>query len=127
LKPGGKYLCLTPNRLSGPHDVSRGFDAVATGFHLKEYTFSELASLLEESGFERITPLFGFRGRFWTSRPWILRIIESSIAALPGALRQKLGDRPPLRGFLGLNVLAQKAEIFEDSRSPGLDQTPRAR
>src|SRR6266545_3694618 len=22
LKPGGKYLCITPNRLSGPHDIS---------------------------------------------------------------------------------------------------------
>ena len=32
LAPGGRYICITPNRLSGPHDVSRNFDDVATGF-----------------------------------------------------------------------------------------------
>jgi SAM-dependent methyltransferase len=30
IRPGGVYVCITPNRLSGPHDVSRGFDEVAT-------------------------------------------------------------------------------------------------
>ena len=44
LVPGGIYLCITPNRLSGPQDVSRDFDMVATGFHLKEYTISELSN-----------------------------------------------------------------------------------
>src|SRR6185503_12322595 len=37
LAPGGLYICITPNRLSGPHDVSQYFEDVATGFHLKEY------------------------------------------------------------------------------------------
>ena len=35
LKPGGAYICITPNALCGPHDVSRGFDREPTGFHLK--------------------------------------------------------------------------------------------
>ena len=38
LRPGGVYICLTPNRVNGPHDISQYFDSVATGFHLKEYT-----------------------------------------------------------------------------------------
>jgi SAM-dependent methyltransferase len=33
---GGVYICITPNRLNGPHDISRYFDTVAQGFHLKE-------------------------------------------------------------------------------------------
>ena len=51
LKPGGTYICVTPNRLSGPHDVSGQFDDEATGFHLKEYTCSDLARLFCEAGF----------------------------------------------------------------------------
>ncbi|HEY5247114.1 MAG TPA: class I SAM-dependent methyltransferase, partial [Dermatophilaceae bacterium] len=27
LRPGGRYFCITPNRLNGPHDVSRGIAA----------------------------------------------------------------------------------------------------
>lgn len=43
----GKYVCVTPNRLSGPHDVSGYFDKVATGFHLKEYTHRDLSDLFK--------------------------------------------------------------------------------
>ncbi len=42
LAVGGCYVFCTPNRLSGPHDVSRYFDDVATGLHLREYSFTEL-------------------------------------------------------------------------------------
>src|SRR5690606_25107770 len=38
LRPGGVCLCLTPNRITGPHDISGFFDEVATGLHLKEYS-----------------------------------------------------------------------------------------
>ena len=38
LAPGGVYVCITPNRLNGPHDISGYFADVATGLHLKEYT-----------------------------------------------------------------------------------------
>lgn len=31
LKKGGRYVCITPHRFSGPHDVSKHFDEVATG------------------------------------------------------------------------------------------------
>lgn len=37
LAPGGIYICITPNQLSGSHDVSQYFDEIATRFHLKEY------------------------------------------------------------------------------------------
>ena len=36
LKPGGMYICITPNRLCGPHDISRSFDDTPRGFHLRE-------------------------------------------------------------------------------------------
>ena len=46
LKPGGVYVCVTPNRLGGPYDISRYFDTVATGLHLKEYTVTECSAPL---------------------------------------------------------------------------------
>jgi SAM-dependent methyltransferase len=55
LKPGGVYVCVTPNRLCGPHDVSRYFDEVATGFHLKEYSVSELYALFKKVGFIQVS------------------------------------------------------------------------
>ena len=45
------YVCITPNRVSGPHDILGIFDDVVTGFHLKEYTFRELRRLFEDIGF----------------------------------------------------------------------------
>ena len=41
LTSGGVYVCVTPNRLSGPHDVSKHFSDKAEGFHLREYTVTE--------------------------------------------------------------------------------------
>lgn len=58
LRPGGRFLIETPSRLTGPWDVSRGFTAGATGFHLREYTNGELAGELRRAGFARVrTPL----------------------------------------------------------------------
>src|SRR5215212_158900 len=34
LAPGGRYVCVTPNRLWGPHDISRYFSDVPEGLHL---------------------------------------------------------------------------------------------
>ena len=42
LKPGGVYVCVTPNRLYGPSDISAFFDDEARGFHLKEYSLDEI-------------------------------------------------------------------------------------
>jgi hypothetical protein len=38
LKRDSVYCCVTPNRISGPHDISVYFDTVAQGLHLKEYS-----------------------------------------------------------------------------------------
>jgi SAM-dependent methyltransferase len=58
----GAYLCVTPNALSGPWDISRGFDDMATGLHLKEYTITELAQQFRAAGFSRVRALLSYRG-----------------------------------------------------------------
>ncbi len=51
LRPNGTYLGVTPNRLNGPHGISKYFDDEATGLHIKEYTNAELQALFLAAGF----------------------------------------------------------------------------
>jgi SAM-dependent methyltransferase len=55
LKKGGKYIFRTPNALSGPHDISKYFSDTPQGFHLKEWTYSEIRPVLLQVGFGRIS------------------------------------------------------------------------
>jgi len=101
LVPGGSYLCITPNRLSGPHDISRHFDAVATGLHLREYTTGELADLFSKVGFSRIKAVIGGKGRylFWPVCP--VRWLEGVLGRLPHALCRRLSLWLPIRLLVG--------------------------
>lgn len=54
LKPDGKYIIVTPNRLTGPHDITKSvFPEVkeALGFHLNETTVKELIGDMKKIGF----------------------------------------------------------------------------
>jgi SAM-dependent methyltransferase len=60
LKDKGVYAFRTPHAYFGPHDVSRYFSEKPEGFHLKEWTYSELMKMLKKwefsswSGFWRV-------------------------------------------------------------------------
>jgi SAM-dependent methyltransferase len=62
LKPGGRYVIRTPHALSGPWDVSRYFCDTPEGFHLKEWTYRELADTLRRLGYSDMEPLWSKRG-----------------------------------------------------------------
>jgi SAM-dependent methyltransferase len=96
LAPGGIYLCVTPNRLNGPHDISQFFDNVATGFHLREYTYGELAALFRSSGFRKIRPFVGFKGRYFSVPLPVLKLFEACWAMLPQGFARRVGR---MRGF----------------------------
>lgn len=51
LKVAGAYVFGTPHRFSGPHDISRGFSPMASGFHLREWTNRELVMVIRDAGF----------------------------------------------------------------------------
>jgi SAM-dependent methyltransferase len=108
LKPGGVYICITPNRLSGPHDVSRNFDQVATGFHLHEYAVGELATLFRAAGFRRIKALAGARGRYCAAPTFGFEWIETILAGAPESLGRRLARTLPFRLILGARVVAWK-------------------
>ncbi len=108
LAPGGHYLIMTPNRLNGPWDVSRGFDAIATGLHLREYTFTELRRLLLDTGFERVQPIVGLRGIYARFPAALVTATEALLAALPDRLSRWLANTMPLQVVLAIRLVATR-------------------
>lgn len=88
LGPGGVYICLTPNRLLGPSDISAFFDDEPSGFHLREYTTGDLVDLFQRAGFRRVRVIAIVAGRrfYLTSRPFVA--IEAVAVRLPRWLRR---------------------------------------
>jgi 2-polyprenyl-3-methyl-5-hydroxy-6-metoxy-1,4-benzoquinol methylase len=53
----GYLIVLTPHSFSGPHDVSKHFlpfGAKAEGFHLKEFSFTDMNQSLMNAGFQEV-------------------------------------------------------------------------
>jgi SAM-dependent methyltransferase len=108
LTRGGIYICDTPNRLSGPHDISRYFDQIATGFHLKEYTVTELSDLFALAGFSKSRIHVRVR-RIHVCLPVLAgRLCEPLLAKLPYMLRKQLTKFWPLRILLGIRLIGTK-------------------
>jgi len=106
LAPGGRYICVTPNRLSGPHDISKYFDEAATGFHLKEYTAGELTATFRRAGFSRVEALHGARGSFALGSVAPLVWFERLLARAP--FRRAIGRQALVRAFLGIQLVGVK-------------------
>ncbi len=86
----GMYICITPNRLNGPHDISRHFDVVATGFHLREYTNSELSDLFKQAGFSKVKAYVGIPALYVRFPLFVLRLQEGLLNRLPRKLSKPL-------------------------------------
>lgn len=109
LAPGGVYVCITPNRLYGPHDISQYFDPVATGLHLKEYTVSEVAGLFRRCGFSAV------RAYTTTAQKPALRVplaavsgVERTLDLLPQRMRRGLACSGSLKWLLRSRVVGTK-------------------
>ena len=107
LKPGGVYIIRTPNGLSGPHDVSRFFDDVATGLHLKEYSTSEIAAACGAIGFSRITPYIYLKDTLIHVPLWPVKALESVCARFSPRLRRAILGSFPIKRLLS-RVIARK-------------------
>lgn len=105
LKPGGRYLCSTPNRATGPHDISVYFDDTATGFHMKEYDCASLRDLLLKAGFSKVSFPLVIRGFRLATLPYsVLHSIERIVEAAPGGVRRV----PIIKAIMGITALATK-------------------
>lgn len=106
LKPGGSYIFRTPHAISGPHDISRYFCDRPEGLHLKEWTFTELHTVICGVGFSHFAT-------YWCAGPFILRVPKPHFFVLErllaGVSRQHL--RPVLRLlFPSVTAIATKTQ-----------------
>jgi SAM-dependent methyltransferase len=108
LRPGGCYVCVTPNRLNGPHDISQYFDTVATGLHMKEYTYRDLDRFFRDNGFEDTRACLGFRGRFAALPVACIGALETVLSVLPARLRIAVGRTPLFEKLLIIRFVARR-------------------
>lgn len=108
LAPNGVYICVTPNRLAGPHDISRYFDEVATGFHLREYTNTELRDLFFEVGFSKVETYAGGKGVYLRSPFPLVEFCELMLCTLPFSTRKMIANMLPMKALLGAILVARK-------------------
>lgn len=108
LRPEGIYICLTPNRLSGPHDISQYFDETATGLHLREYTTTELAKFFYQAGFTRVHAIFRLKSVQCRIPTRIVTVIEASLDILPHKWRRALARGALVRSLIGVSLIATK-------------------
>ena len=108
LAPGGVYICITPNRLTGPHDISLYFDSVATGFHLKEYTSSELIPLFRRVGFRSVHQYFRQRQTYLRMPSVLTRSLESVVEHLGPSMRRRVPENKLMRSLLTIRLVARK-------------------
>jgi SAM-dependent methyltransferase len=87
LADDGRLVVVTPNKLSGPHDLTRDFHPELTeaiGFHLREFTLREASALLRDAGFTDLRT------------PWRAHAPGYDGAAVTRAeARTGVGDRAP--------------------------------
>lgn len=105
LRPGGIYVCITPNRLTGPHDVSRQFAEVSCGLHLREYSATDLEALLTEAGFRCVHFYIGAGGRYLRIPSATARLFEKLAAKMPEPTRRRFGETLLAYVLFGVNAV----------------------
>jgi ubiquinone/menaquinone biosynthesis C-methylase UbiE len=109
LSPKGVYVCITPNRANGPHDISGYFDDRARGLHLREYNSTELREVFRASGFDQFRFYAGGRGRYVRIPGVLLTWSEQIYSQLPQTVRRRLRTWAIVNAWLGLNVAAGRS------------------
>jgi SAM-dependent methyltransferase len=107
LVKGGKYICITPHRFMGPHDISRYFEKEAKGFHIHEYTNRELHRLFAAAGFSSVRTHMRVKGRYSVIPGFLPRLIESMLQPAPYNVRRKL-SRTVFKNPLSIRLVAAK-------------------
>ncbi|MFH0786559.1 MAG: methyltransferase domain-containing protein [Pseudomonadota bacterium] len=108
LSAGGIYICITPNRLNGPHDISMFFTRTAAGFHLKEYTHTDLIGLFRSVGFSKFKTYVRVKGFYFRFPLALIRGCEAILAILPYPLRKPLVQNGFFRIFLAVHLVGIK-------------------
>lgn len=108
LKSGGLYICTTPNRITGPHDISGYFGYEPDGFHMREYDHAALASAFQDAGFRSARAQVSVKGRRLTLPIAPIALAESAISSLPRPARARLARVQQLKNLAGLTLIGRK-------------------
>lgn len=109
LKPKGIYLCLTPNRLNGAHDISKYFTEVASALHLKEYTHQELATLFQKTGFTTVYTYVGGKGIYVRFPLALINVCEKILETITPSLRRKVANLLLFQSLLAIRIVGRKS------------------
>ena len=108
LRPAGRYVCSTPSRLTGPHDISGYFGHDPTGFHLCEYDYASLATMFRDAGFRSTRAVVTIKGRRLTLPVRLARLAEQVLLGSPPSVRDWLTSLEPVRNLAGVTLIGQK-------------------
>jgi len=109
LRENGKIVIVTPNSLTGPYDISRNYSLTPVGFHLKEYTNSEIKTLLLNAGFTNPKFFIGSkRIGYFPVNIHCLLILETLYKKVSNNIRYKLKNISALKNLFGIKVTAVK-------------------
>jgi len=113
LSSGGMLITVTPNRLTGPWDISRLFEPLGTkakGFHFHEYTFAEVLNLMKIHGLKSyksvIRPIKLRKFQNYIILPLNINIIKKIIEKLSLLFPYKM--RKKVLTFIGSEVSIMK-------------------
>ena len=108
LKPGGRYVCCTPNRLTGPHDISIYFGHQPTGFHMREYDHRSLGALFRSAGFSSVAATVSLKGYSLALPVAVMGWAERLLEAMPSRIRTALALQPVMVNVAGVNLVGTK-------------------
>jgi len=108
LKPGALYRCITPSRVTGPHDISCYFDDSATGLHLQEYDSVAMKEIFRSAGFRQVKFCVSVKDTQIFMPHWLLRSMELLLLAMPPDARGKFARVNTVRLVAGLDVIGIK-------------------
>jgi len=95
LVDGGAYLVVTPNRIYGPHDISRNFADRAQCLHLREYTHGDLAQELRRAGFGDVRVIGRLGEPPRSGGLGLIGVVERVVDGLPPRWRRALLAKAP--------------------------------
>ena len=90
LKKNGLYVFRTPHSFCGPHDISGYFSDEPEGFHLKEWTYQELAAVLSELKFSSWRGILSVKGVCMSLPASFFILIEKILSTLPRKLQRSV-------------------------------------
>ena len=108
LKTDGTYTCITPNKLIGPADISRFYTSDLDGFHLKEYSISDLNRLFKKIGFSKVYVHIYSKGKYIFIPVFVLQVTEFLLSVFPSKIRKRIAQFSILNRLINAFVTAKK-------------------